>query len=112
MPEDNYLSQNEHNTFSDDEGLFRAMVENIPGVVYRCEIDPPWEMQYISSGVEKLTGIQSRDFAKSKLKWSLVIHPDDEKMVEDIVRSAVLNNRAFEMEYRIIHRDGSIILGF
>ncbi len=50
------------------EEEFRTLIENIPGVVYRCELNPPWRMQHMSEAVLQLTGYPLADFtARSRL---------------------------------------------
>jgi PAS domain-containing protein len=40
---------------------FRAVVANIPGVVYRCGCDADWTMRFISDDIEDLVGYPADD---------------------------------------------------
>ena len=58
---------------------FRELLNNIPGIVFRCACDSDWTMQYISAGVELFTGYApselvgntTRSFASLILCFSL-----------------------------------------
>lgn len=41
---------------------FRNAVDNIPGIVYRCSLDAPHAMIYLSDEVERLTGYAAAEF--------------------------------------------------
>src|SRR5262249_31534898 len=35
-------------TLAETEGRFRSLVEHIPAIVYRCDLEPPYRTRYIS----------------------------------------------------------------
>ncbi len=92
----------------ESESRFRSIVSSVPGVVYRCDMDPHWTMRFISEGVARLTGY-TRDafFAPTGITWANLIHPADRAMVEQTVAAAVARDEPFVVEYRLRHRDGS-----
>ncbi len=91
------------------ENRFRTMVENIPGVVYRCKVERPWRVDHISEAVLFLTGYPARDFLDGQtLNYGDLIVPEDIEEVERTVNEGVTNRRSYEIEYRIRHRDGTI----
>lgn len=87
---------------------YSSLVDNLPGVVYRCEPYPPWQMKTISKWVENLTGYKSEDFLcdPPKVNWDDIVHPEDVKIVDKETSSA--DNYDFSTEYRIIAKDGTI----
>ncbi len=90
------------------EERFRGVVSNIPGAVYRCIMDEHWTMQYISSPIREISGYAPTDFVQNKVRsFNSIIHPEDRDMVAQQVGAAVENKRAFAVEYRILHADGS-----
>lgn len=90
----------------DEEKKFRSLVSHIPGIAYRCLQDEHWTMLYISDGVENVTGYPAREFLVGGGRhFNDVIHPDDREKVASAVFAA---ERNFEIEYRVIHRDGSL----
>lgn len=92
---------------AESEKKFRSLVDNLPGVVYRCDINAPWAVHYISEGVAALTGRSPLEFITAKVQWADIVHPDDLAAVDGAVRSAIENNTSYQMEYRIIFRDGA-----
>ncbi len=89
------------------EHHFRTLVDNIPGIVYRCKKDASWTMLYISNTVEKFTGYPAEDFINNhKRSFASILHPEDRVAVEAMVDNALERNRPFVLEYRIVTRDG------
>jgi PAS domain S-box-containing protein len=88
---------------------FKALASNIPGVVFRSLIDDDWTELFISEGIEQLTGYPASDFVGSKVRsCASVIHPDDRALCERITQDAVANRRSCCLEYRVLHKDGSV----
>ena len=88
---------------------FKALAANIPGVVFRSLIDDDWTEIYISDGIEQLTGYPAGDFVDNRIRsCASVIHPDDRAACERITQDAVANRRSCCLEYRVLHKDGSV----
>jgi PAS domain S-box-containing protein len=91
------------------ESRFRSLVTNIPGVVYRCLIDADWTDIYVSDYSETLTGYPASDFFDRRVRsYASITHPDDAEMIARTVAQAVEQRRPFELDYRILHRDGDV----
>ena len=90
------------------EERFRTLVANIPGIVYRCETQAPWRVEYISERVEQVSGYPAADFLSGRVAFGHYIHPEDLAKVEATVKAHVAPGTPFEVEYRIRHRDGAI----
>jgi len=92
-----------------DEAQYMSILGNIPGIIYRCMLDYSWTMLFISDYVEELTGYPPEDFiGNASLTFADSIHPDDRAYVEEIVSKAVDNNDHFNIEYRMVHQDGTV----
>ncbi len=88
---------------------FRTLVENIPGVTYRCACDEHWTMEFISDEIETLAGYPASDFVQNRIRsYASIIHPDDTQVVEDTVLQGVRDNKPFSIEYRVIHSNGEV----
>ncbi|MFL9841124.1 EAL domain-containing protein [Sphingomonas sp. ST-64] len=83
------------------------LVHNVPGVVYRCEVHPPWRMLFVNNRVETLTGYRREEFEGGK-PWAELIHPDDLQHVEAVVAEAVSRRGEFLLTYRLFDRFGRV----
>jgi PAS domain S-box-containing protein len=91
------------------EERFRTLVANIPGAVYRCACDCQWTMEYLSDAIESITGYPASDYIANRVRsFAAVIHPDDRAHVEQVVQQGVAAAQPYSIEYRLLHRDGSI----
>lgn len=90
------------------ESELRTLVENIPGAVYRCELDPPWRMQQMSDGVLALTGRHKSDFLDRGVTWKDITYPADLQYVASEVAAAIEQQRAYHITYRILDDGGDI----
>ncbi|MDX5406295.1 MAG: PAS domain-containing protein [Chromatiaceae bacterium] len=88
---------------------FRALVDNIPGITYRCKADKDWTMLYMSSSIDPLSGYPASDFINNKVRsYASVIHPDDQARLEVEVDKAVTSRRNWLLQYRVVHKSGAI----
>jgi PAS domain S-box-containing protein len=93
----------------DKDAQFKALASNIPGVVFRSLIDDDWTEVFISDGIEQLTGYPASDFVDNRIRsCASVIHPDDRAVCERVTQDAVANRRSYYLEYRVLHKDGSV----
>ena len=87
---------------------FKELMDNIPGVFFRCACDEHWTMRHMSAGVHALTGYSVEDIVgNNKLSFASLIHPDDVDMVERKVLAAVELLTSWNIEYRLARKDGT-----
>ena len=94
---------------SEAERSLMQLLRNLPGVAYRSLCDEQWTMLYVSEAFERLTGYNAEDvIGNQRIEFANIIHPDDrEKMYVETIK-AIEQNQPFQVEYRIIHKDGGI----
>jgi PAS domain S-box-containing protein len=91
------------------EERFSSLLANVPGVVFRCAYDKDWTMILLSNGLEDISGYPASDVLFSTVRnYDSLIHPDDRNMVNMTISNAVEQREAYSLNYRIIHKDGSI----
>ena len=92
----------------ESETRFKSLVNNIPGVVFRCLLDENYTMIYLSDAIESLSGYPASHFLglDSKRKFSDLMHQDDLQRLEQTTAKAVKEKEPFLNEYRIIDRSG------
>jgi PAS domain S-box-containing protein len=96
--------------FSTNEAasLMQSVVSHLDGCVYSCKADETYTIQYISDSVKALTGFEANDFVNGRNRtFSSVIHPEDRAMVDSMISSAIKSNVDWDIEYRIVRRDGA-----
>ena len=86
---------------------FEQFAANLNGVAYRCQLEAPWQMSFVSSGVEALTGYPPEALAEATA-WADIMHPDDVPAVEAEVAAGVAERRSFDPCYRIVHASGEL----
>ncbi len=89
--------------------VLQTLMSNLPGMAYRCRNDPEWTMEFVSEGCRELTGYGPQDLIESRVvSYAGLILPADRPAVWDEVQSALAENRAFQMTYRIRAADGAV----
>ncbi|RAU18030.1 histidine kinase [Nitrincola tibetensis] len=84
-----------------------SLIDNMPGVTYRCLPDNNWTMLYISGQVDRVSGYSADDLIGNKrVCYADLIHPDDAQGLDEAVASAMAMNEQWHVEYRVRHRDG------
>ena len=84
-----------------------SLMDNLPGMAYRCSSDSSWTMEFLSRGCRAVTGYDAeRLIGPQALPYNELIHPDDRAMVAEVVGRAVAEGRPFTLEYRIITATG------
>lgn len=103
-----HLKTIETNLYESKEKL-RLLLDNIPGVAYRCLYDKDWTMLFLSREFKTLTGYNIKDFIKNKNKtYNEIIHPDDIENVWNTITKSITKDKNFILEYKIITKTGTI----
>lgn len=88
---------------------YLALVEQLPGAVYRCVNRAGWPMDYLSPQIEAVSGYSAESLMAGDAQgFARLVHPDDVHITERVVGEAMQANGRFELRYRIRHRDGGI----
>jgi PAS domain S-box-containing protein len=89
---------------------FRALVEQMPAVVYLHApgADPRNVPEFMSRRYEEIFGYPIEERMADPDLWSKILHPDDRERALEIARHAAATGEPFSMDYRIVHKDGSV----
>lgn len=92
------------------EEQFRTLVENVPGITFRSLFNDEWDLLFIGGQVEEITGYPAADFLgdDAKVTWKEIVPEEDYPIVDAAIDPAIAENRQYETEYRIRHRDGGV----
>ncbi|UTF59332.1 MHYT domain-containing protein [Gilvimarinus sp. DA14] len=91
------------------EQQYRSLVNNLPGVAFRCEISQQWPMLFASPSIQELTGYPQDDFLQRRVDLGDLIDSRDQAIVDKSVNLALSQRTAYSTEYRIRHRNGQTI---
>jgi len=87
----------------------RTLIDNLPGMVYRCRNEPGWPMVEVRGGVEELTGYTAETLESVDGIWGEEVLLDEEReRLWESVQEAVAADESFEVTYRIETKDGEI----
>lgn len=89
------------------EDPFRALVENVPVVMYRGVLarDGDPGLNYLSPRIRELIGYDPEEWLRPGGLF-LHMHPGDVQRVEEALRAALAESERFEIGYRMLARDG------
>ena len=84
------------------------LVQNLPGVAYRCRWMGTWSMEFLSNGCCRVTGYEPDEIVgDSDLTWQQLLHPDDFSQIATEITLATAYRKSFQVVYRVLAKDGS-----
>jgi PAS domain S-box-containing protein len=87
-----------------------TLLTNLPGVVYRCQNDQDWTMEFISPSCQILTGYPPEQFVASRqvsYGRHVILQEDRERVWHD-AQAALKARQPFQLSYRIRTADGTV----
>ena len=93
----------------DLELRYRALVDQLPAVIYIDGLGTGSQMVDVSPSIETTLGIPREEWLAHAGVWESAIHPDDRQRVVEVSRHAAEFGEPFRIEYRAIHRDGRML---
>jgi PAS domain S-box-containing protein len=86
-----------------------SSINNLPGLFYRTKNDKNWTAEFLSDGCFNLTGYRSEEFLNKEVHLGQIILDSDRDAVWNSVQEALAKQVAFNIEYRIKHKNGAIL---
>jgi PAS domain S-box-containing protein len=93
----------------DVEARYRALVEQIPAVVFTADLDQCIGQAYISPHIEVTLGFTRDEWLEDPIRWYQQIHPDDKERWAVEAAEVFLTGKAIRSCYRVIARDGHVV---
>ncbi|MDK2841062.1 MAG: hypothetical protein PWQ17_567 [Anaerophaga sp.] len=85
-----------------------TLMNNLPGMAFRCKNTPTWDMEFVSSGSEELTGYKPGELINNQLiAFGNLIHPEDQESVWRNIQKAINKRSSYQVEYRIFTKYGT-----
>lgn len=92
-----------------NELVLTTLISNLPGIVYRCTLDPAYTMKFMSNASLHVTGYLPEDFIGNKtVSFSDLILPEYRKPIWDQWQKTLNEKSVFEAEYPIRIASGEI----
>jgi diguanylate cyclase (GGDEF)-like protein/PAS domain S-box-containing protein len=89
--------------------MLKTLLANIHGIVYRRRDDAQHTLEFASQGCLAVTGYDvSQLLHNNDVEFASLKHPDDQLWVSEAMRVALKERRAFDLEYRLVHANGSV----
>ncbi|MDD4249448.1 MAG: DUF2111 domain-containing protein, partial [Methanosarcina sp.] len=88
--------------------IIRTVVNNSPAVVFLWRRDEKWPSEFVSENVVQF-GYTVEDFISGNILYGNIIHPDDQKKVEEMLEQRIRRGEVdFNAEYRIFTKAGDL----
>ena len=97
----------------DELERLRALLRDLPGMVYLEDADPriegPGPFLYVSPGVERILGYTVEEWLADPSGWVERLHPDDVPAMRAAYQAVVPTGAPYSADYRMFAKDGRIV---
>lgn len=91
------------------EARYRALVEQIPAVVFMAYLDRGIGEAYVSPQIEAALGFSQEEWLEDPVRWYRHIHPDDKQRWSAEAADMFLTGNPLRSSYRVVSRDGRVL---
>jgi PAS domain S-box-containing protein len=91
------------------EERYRALVEQIPAVVFMAYLDQGIGEAYVSPQIEAALGFSQAEWLEDPMRWYQQIHPDDKQRWSTEAAEMFLSGQPLKSAYRVLARDGRVL---
>src|SRR5271169_3306038 len=91
------------------EAKYRALVEQIPAVVFMAYLDRGISEAYVSPQIEAALGYSREEWLEDPVRWYQHIHPDDKQRWSIEAAEMFLSGKPLKSAYRVLARDGRVL---
>jgi PAS domain S-box-containing protein len=91
------------------EAKYRALLEQLPAVVFMAYLDRGIGEAYVSPQIEATLGFLQSEWLEDPVRWYQQIHPDDKARWSLEAAEMFLSGKPLRSAYRVIARDGHVV---
>jgi len=91
------------------EARYRALVEQIPAVVFMAYLDRGIGEAYVSPQIEAALGFSQEEWLEDPVRWYSHLHPEDKQRWSTEAAEMFLTGNPLRSAYRVVARDGRVI---
>ncbi len=93
----------------DSRERLNRILDNLPGVAYKCKNNKNWSMTFVSQGSYQLFGFSPEELTEQgTTNFDELIHPDDKESVWQTIQETINKNQNYEVEYRVITKQNEL----
>lgn len=96
-------------SFPNLEAQYRALVEQIPAVVFMAYLDRGIGEAYVSPQIEAALGFKQEEWLEDPVRWYQQIHPEDKQRWSIEAAEMFVSGQPLRSAYRVMARDGRVI---
>jgi PAS domain S-box-containing protein len=109
QPQQPGQEQTQDAQFPNLEARYRALVEQIPAVVFMAYLDRAIGEAYVSPQIEAALGFSQEEWLEDPVRWYSHIHPEDKQRWSTEAAEMFLTGKPLRSAYRVLSRDGRVI---
>lgn len=94
---------------SNIEVKYRALLEQIPAVVFMAYLDRGTSEAYVSPEIEAALGYSREEWLEDPVRWYGRIHPEDKQRWSLEAAEMFLSGKPLRSSYRVMARDGRVV---
>jgi PAS domain S-box-containing protein len=91
------------------ESRYQLLVERLPIIVYVNPVENITHTTYVSPQIEMILGYRPEEWLADPHFWQTRVHPQDLEAVLKNVQESNRTSKSFDMEYRVLARDGHVV---
>ncbi|HEY4767253.1 MAG TPA: PAS domain S-box protein [Candidatus Sulfotelmatobacter sp.] len=91
------------------EARYRALVEQIPAVVFMAYLDRGIGEAYVSPQIEAALGFSQEEWLEDPVRWYSHIHPEDKQRWSTEAAEMFLTGKPLRSAYRVLSREERVI---
>jgi PAS domain S-box-containing protein len=91
------------------ESRYQLLLERLPVIVYVSSVDKVTHTTYVSPQIQTILGYSRDEWLANPEFWYERLHPEDRAAVMRNVEQSDRTGTPFEMEYRMLARDGQVV---
>jgi PAS domain S-box-containing protein len=91
------------------EAKYRALLEQIPAVVFMAYLDRGISEAYVSPEIESVLGYSREEWLEDPVRWYEHIHPEDKQRWSLEAADMFLSGKPLRSAYRVIARDERVV---
>ena len=108
-PADLFSEENQDEQLPKADEIYRALVEQIPAVIFMAHLDRGTGEAYVSPQIEATLGFSQEEWLEDPIRWYRQIHPDDKNRWSIEAAQMFLSGTPLRSAYRVMARDGRVV---